>query len=113
GVLEKRVGVERGVDHGFVQFAVKFVGAALGNGIENGARRVAHGGIEAGCLYLEFRDGVLRQLEGDQRTAAPIEEGIGNAVDAVFVGVKRVAVGGELGGGAVKDRKSTRLNSRH
>ena len=85
-----------------VQFAVILVGAALGDRVENRAGRVAHGGIEARSLHLEFRDGVLRQLKGDQRIAAAIEERIGHAIDGVFVGVERIAVGGELRRGAVE-----------
>ncbi len=85
-----------------MQFAVDFVGAALGDGVEHGAGGVAHGGVEARSLHLEFRDGILRQLEGNQRIAAPIKEGVRNAIDGVFVGVKRVAVSGELRGGAVE-----------
>ena len=101
-VLEEGGRVQRGVDHVFVQFAVILVGAALGDGIQNRTGGVAHGGIETGSLHLEFGDGVLRQLESDQRIAASVEEGVGHAIDGVFVGVKRVAVGGELRRGAVE-----------
>ena len=101
-VLEKSGSVQSGVDHVLVQFAVILVGAALGDRVENRSGSMANGGIEARSLHLEFRDGVLRQLKGDQRIAAAVEERIGHSVDRVFVGVEGVAVGGELRRGAVE-----------
>ena len=79
-----------------MQLAVIFVGAAPGNRIENGARRVAYGRIEAAGLDFEFRDGVLWKLERDQGIVAAVKEGVGNAIDRVLVGVKLVAIGCEL-----------------
>jgi len=91
--IEKVAGVERGVSAGVESVAVKFVGAGLGDDVDDGAVIAAVFGGKIQGLDLDFLDGVERGE--DQRRAAEPFVVVGVAIENEIIAAGGGAVGDE------------------